>query len=32
MTTNSFSGMFMEKNNLVREEFLQAINKNGNKF
>ena len=32
MTTNSFSGKFMEPNNLVREEFLQAISKNGNSF
>jgi GTP cyclohydrolase IA len=32
MTTNSFSGKFMEPNNLVREEFLQAIAKNGNSF
>ena len=28
MTTNSFSGVFMEKNNMVRDEFLQAITKN----
>jgi len=32
MTTNSFSGKFMEPNNLVREEFMHAIDKNGNKF
>lgn len=32
MTTNSFSGVFMEPNNLVREEFMQAISKNGNSF
>ena len=32
MTTNSFSGKFMEPNNLVREEFMHAINKNGNNF
>jgi len=30
MTTNKFSGVFMEKDNLVREEFLQSIMKNGN--
>jgi GTP cyclohydrolase I len=29
MTTNKFSGVFMEPGNLIREEFLQAINKNG---
>ena len=29
MTTNKFSGAFMEKNNLIREEFLHAIEKNG---
>ena len=29
MTTNKFSGMFMEKNNMIREEFLHAISKNG---
>ena len=32
MTTNSFSGVFMEPNNLVREEFMHAISKNGNNF
>lgn len=32
MTTNSFSGKFMEPNNLVREEFMSAIQKNGNSF
>ena len=32
MTTNKFSGMFMEKNNMIREEFLHAISKNGNNF
>jgi len=32
MTTNSFSGRFMEPNNLVREEFMHAIQKNGNGF
>ena len=29
MTTNKFSGVFMEPNNLIREEFLHAISKNG---
>ena len=29
MTTNKFSGVFMEKDNLIREEFLHAISKNG---
>jgi len=29
MTTNKFSGVFMESNNLIREEFLHAIMKNG---
>ena len=29
MTTNKFSGVFMEPNNLFREEFLHAISKNG---
>jgi GTP cyclohydrolase I len=29
MTTNKFSGLFMEKDNLIREEFLHAIEKNG---
>jgi len=28
MTTNSFSGKFMEPNNLVREEFMNAISSN----
>lgn len=32
MTTNSFSGKFMESDNLVREEFMAAIAKNGNNF
>lgn len=32
MTTNKFSGVFMEKDNLIREEFLHAISKNGVKF
>jgi len=32
MTTNKFSGVFMESNNLIREEFLQAIMKNGSEF
>ena len=32
MTTNSFSGVFMEPNNLIREEFIAAIAKNGNDF
>lgn len=32
MTTNSFSGVFMETNNLIREEFLHSISKNGNNF
>lgn len=32
MTTNSFSGVFMEPNNLIREEFLHAISKNGKDF
>lgn len=32
MTTNSFSGKFMEPNNLVTEEFMSAIQKNGNSF
>lgn len=32
MTTNKFSGAFMEPGNLIREEFLQAINKNGQGF
>jgi GTP cyclohydrolase I len=29
MTTNKFSGVFMESGNLIREEFLHAISKNG---
>lgn len=29
MTTNKFSGVFMEAGNLIREEFLHAIMKNG---
>jgi GTP cyclohydrolase I len=29
MTTNKFSGVFMEPDNLIREEFLHAIGKNG---
>lgn len=29
MTTNKFSGVFLEKENLVREEFLHAIQMNG---
>lgn len=32
MTTNKFSGVFMEPSNLIREEFMQAINKNGVNF
>jgi len=32
MTTNSFTGKFMEPQNLVREEFMHAISKNGNSF
>lgn len=32
MTTNKFSGVFMEPGNLIREEFLQAILKNGKDF
>ena len=32
MTTNKFSGVFMEKDNLIREEFLHAIQKNGVEF
>ena len=32
MTTNSFSGVFMEKDNLVREEFMHAIKVNGQEF
>lgn len=29
MTTNKFGGVFLEKDNLIREELFQAINKNG---
>jgi len=32
MTTNKFSGVFMEPNNMIREEFLHAISKNGKEF
>ncbi len=32
MTTNKFSGAFMESGNLIREEFLHAIQTNGEKF
>lgn len=32
MTTNKFSGVFMEPSNMIREEFLQAILKNGKDF
>jgi GTP cyclohydrolase I len=32
MTTNKFSGVFMEKDNLIREEFLHSIVKNGIEF
>jgi GTP cyclohydrolase I len=32
MTTNKFSGVFMEKDNLIREEFLHAIEVNGTKM
>ena len=32
MTTNKFSGVFLEKDNLVREELLSAIEMNGTKF
>ena len=32
MTTNKFSGVFMEKDNLIREEFLHSISTNGQKF
>jgi GTP cyclohydrolase I len=32
MTTNKFSGVFMEPNNMIREEFLHAISKNGNEI
>jgi hypothetical protein len=29
MSTNKFSGVFMEKDNLIREELLHAIEMNG---
>ena len=32
MTTNKFSGVFIEPNNMVRDEFLHAIEVNGAKF
>ena len=32
MTTNKFSGVFMEPQNMIREEFLAAIAKNGKDF
>ena len=32
MTTNKFSGVFMEPNNMIREEFLHAISTNGQRF
>jgi hypothetical protein len=32
MCTNKFSGVFMEPQNMIREEFLQAIIKNGPEF
>lgn len=32
MTTNKFSGVFMEPSNMIREEFLHAISTNGAKF
>lgn len=32
MTTNKFSGAFMEHNNLIRQEFLHAITMNGAKL
>jgi GTP cyclohydrolase I len=32
MTTNKFSGVFIEPNNMVRDEFLHAISVNGAKF
>ena len=32
MTTNKFSGVFMEPQNMIREEFLQAIMKNGHRL
>lgn len=31
MVTNKFSGVFMEKNNMIRDEFLHAIQLNNNK-
>jgi GTP cyclohydrolase I len=32
MTTNVFSGVFLEKDNMVREELMSAIQMNGTKF
>jgi GTP cyclohydrolase I len=32
MTTNKFSGVFMESGNLIREELISAIHMNGTKF
>jgi len=32
MSTNKFSGVFMEKDNLIREELISAIEMNGTKF
>lgn len=32
MSTNKFSGVFMEKDNMIREELLSAIELNGTKF
>jgi GTP cyclohydrolase I len=32
MSTNKFSGVFMEKDNMIREELLSAIEMNGTKF
>ena len=32
MSTNKFSGVFMERDNLIREELLSAIEMNGTKF
>ena len=32
MSTNKFSGAFMEKDNLIRSEFLHAISKNGSEL
>ena len=32
MSTNKFSGVFMERDNLIREELLSAIETNGTKF